>query len=67
VATHDSAAAAARVAATTARLRECGLVLDRDPRLGQVSEQLIGELPDGAAGTEPSWPSCLPASGSASS
>jgi hypothetical protein len=53
VTAHDSAAAAAdAVAATTARLQECGLVVDRDPRLGQVSEQLTGELPDGAGGTD---------------
>jgi hypothetical protein len=53
VTAHDSAAAAAdAVAATTARLQACGLVVDRDPRLGQVSEQLTGELlPDGAGGT----------------
>jgi hypothetical protein len=53
VTAHDSATAAAdAVAATTARLQGCGLVVDRDPRLGQVSEQLTGELPDGAGGTD---------------
>ncbi|HEX4700385.1 MAG TPA: hypothetical protein VH857_13640 [Actinomycetes bacterium] len=53
VTAHDSAAAAAdAVAATTARLQGCGLVVDRDPRLGQASEQLTGELPDGAGGTD---------------
>jgi hypothetical protein len=53
VTAHTSAASAAdAVAATTARLQGCGLVVDRDPRLGQVSEQLTGELPDGAGGTD---------------
>jgi hypothetical protein len=53
VTAHDSAAAAAdAVAATTARLQACGLVVDQDPRLGQVSELLTGELPDGAGGTD---------------
>lgn len=53
VTAHGSAAAAAdAVAATTARLQDCGLVVDRDPRLGQVSEQLTGDLPDGAGGTD---------------
>jgi hypothetical protein len=40
------------IAGESSRLQACGLVVDRDPRLGQVSEQLTGDLPDGAGGTD---------------